>query len=286
MRILRSLCLALLLAACGTPPPTEGPDAGESDPADADAVGGADAGAGARDASAVRPDAASEGPDAAPVRPDAASAGPDAALPPAPGKKVLLYTGAGGGGPTSDLFLDDVAATLTSAGIASTTSSSLPAGFASDYGVLWLMNPMQAVPADVSAAAAALLERGGRVVLITDHCKNGCWLDADDDNALLSSLGSAIRVSGSGGAPLSQTSLAVTAVPKITDGVSSVVVFYSGSVSGGTLFGRVPGGDAVMAYEKVELGDVVAIADVSAFGYVLGKGDNQRLVKNLGVPLR
>ena len=148
------------------------------------------------------------------------------------------------------------------------------------------MNPMQAVPEDVSTAAKARLGRGGRVGLITDHRKNGCWLNADADNALLSSLGSAIQVSGTGGAPLSQTALSITAVPGITDGVSSVVVFCSGLVTGGTLFGRGSGGDGVMAYQRVQRGEVVAIADVSAFGYVLAEGDNQRLVANLGVPLR
>ncbi|MGC4122959.1 MAG: hypothetical protein QM765_52000 [Myxococcales bacterium] len=266
MRSLLVLVSALSLAACSTSSGESPADAGAEEPGDADVAGVFDAG--------TKPG------------PDAGTPAPDAASVPLPGRKVLLYTGAGGGGPTSDLYLSDVASTLQAAGIASTTSESLPSGFANDYGVLWLMNPMQSVPADVSAAAKALLERGGRVVLVLDHCKNGCWSDADGDNDLLTTLGSAIRVSGTGGAPLSETTLQITPVPKITDGVSSVVVYYSGSVTGGTIFGRVPGGDGVMAYQTVGLGDVVTIADTSAFGYALSEGDNTRLIANLSVPRR
>lgn len=259
MRTLLAPALLLACAACGSSPSGEPPDAGAVTPSDA---------------------AVSVGPDAA------VSAGADAALPPPPGRKVLLYTGAGGGTPGSDLDVAAVASTLQAAGVTSSTGTGLPSDFDAAFGVLWLMNPMQAVPADVSRAAKALLARGGRVVLVFDHCKNGCWSNTGGDNDLLSSLGSEIRTSGTGGAPLSETSLQMTAVPKVTDGVASVVVYYSGSVTGGTTAGRVSGGDAVIAYQKVGLGDVVVVADTSAFGYVLAKGDNKRFVANLGVPLR
>lgn len=212
--------------------------------------------------------------------------GSDAALPPPPGRQVLLFTGAGGGGPGTDLSVTAVRDTLQAAGISATIGDNLPTDFDTSYGVLWLMNPMAAVDSAVTTAAQALLACGGRVVLIMEHCKNGCWGDAADDNALLATLGSTIQLSGEGGAPLSSTSLELTVVPPLTDGVSSIVVYYTGSLTGGTILGRVPGGDGVIAYEQLQLGDVVVIADSSAFGYVLDQGDNERFVANLGVPLR
>jgi hypothetical protein len=42
----------------------------------------------------------------------------------------------------------------------------------------------------------------------------------------------------------------------------------------------------VIAYEKIGLGDIVAVADSSMFGYVIADGDNRRFIRNLGVPPR
>ena len=147
------------------------------------------------------------------------------------------------------------------------------------------LNPMTALPADVKNAAKDLVQRGGRVVVVMEHCKNGCWGNAAEDNALLGSLGSSLTFSGQGGAPLASTSLVVAPVPPLTDGVNQIVAFYSGSVDGGTALGTVSGGDRVIGYQRLGKGDTVAIADSSIFGYVMQSGDNRRFILNLGKPL-
>ncbi|MCA9635675.1 MAG: hypothetical protein KC420_06550, partial [Myxococcales bacterium] len=162
----------------------------------------------------------------------------------------------------------------------------LPGGFAETYGTLVYMNPTGDFPADVNAAASALVDAGGRLVLVMEHCKNGCWGNADGHNALLGALGAGMRLAGDGGAPLSQTSLTVSADPPLTDGVGELVAFYSGRVIPGPAtiaVGKIDGGDVVVAAEAVGGGgEVVAIADSSMLGYVLDAGDNAVLVANFG----
>jgi hypothetical protein len=205
---------------------------------------------------------------------------------PLPGREVLLFTGDNGGGPTSDLNVTAVRDTYQAAQITAEISTTLPADFSTRFGVLWLMNPLSQVDQTVKDAAKALVAIGGRVVLVMEHCKDGCYGDAQDDNAFLSYIGSTVRLSGMGGAPLSATTLVLMSVPPITNGVSQLVVYYTGSVTGGVALGSMSGGDAVIAYQSVGLGDVVAVADSSMFGYVIASGDNRRFIANLGVPLR
>ena len=205
---------------------------------------------------------------------------------PLPGRGVLLFTGDNGGTPSTDLNVTAVRDTYQAAQITAEISSTLPADFSVRFGVLWLMNPLLTVDQAVMDAAKALVNIGGRVVVVMEHCKNGCWGNADGDNALLSYVGSTVRLSGMGGAPLSATTLVLTPVPAITDGVSQLVVYYTGSVTGGVAVGSISGGDVVIAYEKIGLGDIVAVADSSMFGYVIGAGDNRRFIRNLGVPPR
>lgn len=199
------------------------------------------------------------------------------------GAGVFLYTGAGGGGPGTDLYVEDVAALFTDNWIDAVVGDALPGRLADDYGVLVLMNPMTAIPATVSDAALDLIGRGGRIVIVMEHCKNGCWGNAEGDNALVALLGGTMVLSGDGGAPLARTSLVVTPVPPITDGVGEIVVYYSGSVAvgDGVALGVVEGGDAVVGYEPVGRGDLVVVADSSMFGYVMDAGDNERFVLNL-----
>ena len=159
----------------------------------------------------------------------------------------------------------------------------VPSDLTARFGLLALMNPRQPGPSSVTTAAAGHLAAGGRVLLVMEHCKNSCWGDAEGDNALLTALGSDMRLSGTGGAPLSQTALEVTPVPGITDGVSSLVVYYSGSVDvgSGVALGRVPAGDVVIGYQAVGGGEVIVVADSSMFGYVLDAGDNRQFVLDL-----
>jgi hypothetical protein len=207
----------------------------------------------------------------------------DADEAPPPGAGVFLYTGAGGGGPGTDLFVDAVEALLSGGGVETLVGDALPAGFADDYGVLVLMNPMDSIPSGVGDAAQELLDRGGRVVIVMEHCKNGCWGNAEADNALIERLGGTMVLSGEGGATLEMTSLVVTPVPPLTDGVGEIVVYYSGSVDAGdgVALGVVDGGDAVVGYEALGAGDLVVVADSSMFGYVMDAGDNERFVLNL-----
>lgn len=254
--------LTLLLNGCsqGTSVADGGPLSGG---ADAAVPGGTDAGAG--DAGGVD------------LAPD---------LPPAPGRQVLLYTGAGGGGPGTDLSVSAVRTAYTAAGITAETADTLPGDFAARIGVLMMMNPRSMIGEDVKRAAKALVARGGRLVVIMEHCKNGCWGNESEDNLFLAAIGSTIRLSGMGGAPLAETQLTLMPTPPLTDAISSLIVYYSGSVTAGPALGRMSGGDTIIAYEKVGLGDVVAVADSSMFGYVLSRGDNTKFVTNLGRPLR
>ena len=72
----------------------------------------------------------------------------------------------------------------------------------------------------------------------------------------------------------------------VTDGVGSLVAFYSGHVVPGPAtvpVGKIGGGDVVVALEQVAPGEVLAITDSSMLGYVLGEGDNQKLLTNLAL---
>jgi hypothetical protein len=201
---------------------------------------------------------------------------------PRPPSGAFLYVGAGGGGPTTDLYVDAVATAMSSAGNIE-VGEVVPSDLSARFGLLALMNPLQAVPSAVATAAAAHLAAGGRVLLVMEHCKNGCWGNAEGDNALLAALGSDMRLSGSGGAPLSETALELTQIPGITAGVSSLVVYYSGSVDvgSGVALGRVPEGDVVIGYQAVGGGEIIVVADSSMFGYVLDSGDNREFVLDL-----
>ncbi|MCK6544358.1 hypothetical protein L6R52_00675 [Myxococcota bacterium] len=284
-----ALIVALALSACGgTRDRSSGgtirsrdagttvSDAGPGDGALADASddGGAQEDAALADAGlddAALPDAALA---------DAASA-PDASLPPPP-SGAFLYVGAGGGGPATDLYVDDVAAVLSAVG-PNDVGETVPTDLADRFGLLAIMNPTEPVPSAVGDAAAALLARGGRVLIVMEHCKNGCWGDAAGDNALLARLGSDMTLSGTGGAPLSRTSLVITPVAGLTTGVASIVVYYSGSVDvgSGVALGRIAGGDTVVGYQRAGGGEIIVVADSSMFGYVLDEGDNRRFLTNL-----
>lgn len=196
---------------------------------------------------------------------------------------VFLWTGAGGGGPGTDLYVESVAAILEDADVDVLVGVDLPADFVGRFGTLVYMNPRESFPESIDAAATALVEAGGRLVLVMEHCKNGCWGNADGHNALLAALGAGMRVAGDGGADLSVTALDITLAPPLTDGVSTLVVYYSGHVEPGDgtiAVGTIPDGDVVVAMEEIGAGEVVAITDSSILGYVLDEGDNTRLVEN------
>jgi hypothetical protein len=195
----------------------------------------------------------------------------------------LLYTGAGGGGPGSDIHVEqDLRGPLQQAGLTVTVSTTIPADFAAGYGVLFLCNPLQDLSADVLEAAAALVGRGGRVVSLMDH--DG-WGHAQAHNALYGMLGSSLSmdVVGEPGA----VALAVAAFGNVTDGVGSLAAFYSGSVTGGQAVGSADLTNpsrtmVVVAAENVGCGTVVAVADVSIFGYYAAEADNLAFLKKLG----
>lgn len=69
--------------------------------------------------------------------------------------------------------------------------------------------------------------------------------------------GSRETLHGDGGAPLSDTVLAVTAAPPLTDGADELVVFYSGHVEVGQRIavGSTEGGDVVIGLEAIGWGD-------------------------------
>jgi hypothetical protein len=197
---------------------------------------------------------------------------------------VFLWTGSGGGGPDTDLFVEDVAEVYSDAGIPVGSGETLPDDFAEVYGTLMYMNPMDEFDSDVNAAASTLLDAGGRIVLIMEHCKNGCWGNPDENNALLASLGSTMELPGDGGSAFENVDLLVSNQPPLSDGVETMTAFYTGSVvvNDGQPIGTIPEGDTVIAHERIgECGDVVAVADSSIFGYVLSGGDNVQFVANL-----
>ncbi len=202
----------------------------------------------------------------------------------APGTGVMLFTGANGGGPPTDLYVDSLAALYTKAGFATETTNSFPADFVTTTGTMLLLNPLDPLPDKVLEGARALLLRGGRVVLIMEHCKGGCYGNAEGDNAFLEALGSSLRLSGEGGAPLSDTPLTLAAAPP-TQGITTVTAYYSGSVmvGDGLALGTMDGGagDVVLGYEALYNGDIVVAADSSIFGYMLDKADNSAFVVGL-----
>ena len=199
----------------------------------------------------------------------------------APGMGVMLFTGANGGGPPTDLHVDSLAALYTKAGFATETTNAFPADFVTTTGTMLILNPLDLLGEKVLLGARALLLRGGRVVLVMEHCKNGCYGNADGNNAFLEALGSSMRLSGEGGAPLSKTPLALAAAPP-TQGLTAVTAFYSGSVmvGDGLALGTMDGGagDVVLGYEALYNGDIVVAADSSIFGYVLAEADNSAFV--------
>lgn len=227
------------------------------------------------------PGESSSGPDATSgeTSGDASSSGEVA--PEVPGG-VFLWVGAGGGGPGTDLFPTAVQDIFTAGGVDVELGETLPADFASRFGTLVYLNPMTTFDPDVDVAAAELVEGGGRLVLVMEHCKNGCWGNADGHNALLASLGSSMRMYGDGGADLSETPLAVSPVPPLTDGVGDLVVFYSGRVDIGTAtpLGAISGGDVIIGHEVLGWGEVLTVADSSILGYSLGAGQNAEFVAN------
>jgi hypothetical protein len=195
---------------------------------------------------------------------------------------VFLWTGSGGGGPGTDLHPDAVEQVLVDAGIDVALGDVLPADFADRFGTLVYMNPREDFDPAVDSAALDLVASGGRLVLVMEHCKNGCWGNAPGHNALLDQLGSTVRLHGDGGAPLSDTALTITDVGPLTDGVNELVVYYSGHVELGsaTALGTIPGGDVVIGWQAVGPGEVVAIADSSILGYRLDAADNRQLIEN------
>jgi hypothetical protein len=75
----------------------------------------------------------------------------------------------------------------------------------------------------------------------------------------------------------------VTSVSPLTEGVSSLALYYTAAVDPGKgqAVATEDGGDVVIAYETVGRGDAVVICDGSFFGYVLNSADNSTFVPNL-----
>ena len=176
----------------------------------------------------------------------------------------------------------DVRGPLQQSGLTVTVATTLPADFAQAYGVLFLMNPMQTLPPDVVNAAVALVQRGGQVVSLMDH--DG-WGNADAHNAFFKAAGSTLRLNvvGDGG----DLPLMVHPFTGLTEGITSLKAYYSGSVTGGQAVGDIsltsPAGTmTVVAAEQLGCGRVVAVADVSIFGYYAAEGDNLAFLKTLG----
>ena len=196
---------------------------------------------------------------------------------------VFLWTGSGGGGPGTDLHPDAVEQVLVDAGIEVGRGDVLPDDFADRFGTLVYLNPREEFDLAVDSFAEQLVSAGGRLVLVMEHCKNGCWGNAAGHNALLEQLGSTLRMHGDGGAPLADTVLSIEPVVPLTDEVGELVVYYSGRVEVGTAtaLGTIPNGDVVIGWEALGPGEVLAIADSSMFGYRLQAADNRQFVRNL-----
>ncbi len=196
-----------------------------------------------------------------------------------PGPGVLLYVGDGGGGPGTDLYPTEVEALFADAGIAVLLSETLPADWVESYGVLVLLNPTSALSAEVTSGAAALLDRGGRLVIGFE--REG-WGNTAAHNELLVAVGSTMRTvsaQSSGG----EAHLSVQDVGGLTAGVSSLLTFYSASVDlgeGDAVSVGEADGTTVVGYEAVGRGDVVIVADSSFFGYALDEADNARFIEN------
>jgi hypothetical protein len=192
------------------------------------------------------------------------------------GDGVLLYTGSGGNNWDTDA--DAVRAAYEGAGVEAAVSADIPADLTDTYGILVLLNPTEALPADVTLAAEAVIAGGGRVVLQTEHSGYG---GHDQANRVLEAIGStmtAVEDSQAG-----ELTLALTPVPPLTDGVDEIVPFYAArvDVGEGVALGRLADDFVVIGYERVGNGDAVVIADGSMFGYSLDRADNERFIVNL-----
>lgn len=204
----------------------------------------------------------------------------DAATP-VPGG-VFVWMGSGAGGPGTDVNPTEVVEILVAAGVDTQLGEDLPVDFNERFGTLVYLNPVADFDPEVDEAAAELVASGGRLVLVMEHCMNGCWGNAPGHNALLEQLGSQLRFIGAGVS--SAAPLAVTPVGPLTDGVEELMAYYTGSVEVGSATALGSAGDlAIIGWEALGPGEVVAIADGSMFGYVLGAADNQRFIENLAV---
>ena len=196
---------------------------------------------------------------------------------------VYLWTGANGRGGDMDpnAMVDLIAAT---GAMVELSPDAPPADLlAAGFGTLVYMSPRDAFPPEVDASATALVNGGGRLVLLMEHCKGGCYGNAAGLNALLAGLGAGMRFFGDGGAPLMDAPMPVVApVPLVTDGVATITVYYTGHIDPGaeTTSIALYQGQTIVAHEVAGAGEVVGVADGSMFGYTLAKGDNQQFVRN------
>lgn len=196
---------------------------------------------------------------------------------------VYLWTGANGRG--GDMNPDAVVDLIAGTGAMVELSPDAPPAdlLAAGFGTLVYMSPRDAFPSEVDASATALVNNGGRLVLLMEHCKGGCYGNADGLNTLLAGLGAEMRFLGDGGAPLMDAPMPVAAaVPLVTDGVATITVYYTGHIDPGAQTTSIAlyQGQTIVAYEAAGPGEVVGVADGSMFGYTLAKGDNQQFVRN------
>ncbi len=196
---------------------------------------------------------------------------------------VYLWTGANGRG--GDMNPDAMVDLIAGTGAMVELSADAPPAdlLAAGFGTLVYMSPRDAFPPEVDASATALVNGGGRLVLLMEHCKGGCYGNAGGLNALLAGLGAGMRFFGDGGAPLMDAPMPVAAaVPFVTDGVATITVYYTGHIDPGdqTTSIALYQGETIVAYEAAGGGEVVGVADGSMFGYTLAKGDNQQFVRN------
>lgn len=191
------------------------------------------------------------------------------------GEAVLLYWGSSGGGP--DHVPEDPAGVYRGAGISVTVSETVPANLADDYGVLVLLNPLAPMPPSVGVAARDLVSRGGRLVSVVDHSGYGGHEQAGE---VLAAVGSTMR-----SVPETypgQLVLTLADVPELSEGVSTILPFYSAriEIGSGIAFGQTEDGWIAIGYEEVGRGDVLIVGDASMFGYALGDGDNAAFIRN------
>lgn len=196
------------------------------------------------------------------------------------GREVLVYVGDQGGGPTSEAKPEEIASMYRAAGYGAAVAAEVPADFAARVGTLILLNPRaESLSSSIRAAVVDLLQRGGRAVLVMEHCRNGCHGSAPAHNQLLEQLASTLRFDGTVGSSTVLSPLQVLDTP-ISSSNDELAVYYSGAVRGGTPVGNA-GDETVIAYERIERGDVVAIADLTVWGYSLAEGDNERFLTDL-----